>query len=67
MPIVSKPGETLRAMVERHRLLTVKQRELSKLELQLQREKQFNRKVEINSHLRAVKAEVDALTSGQTS
>lgn len=67
MPIAGKPGETLHNLAERHRLIAVRQRELAKLESQLKREKQFNRKVEINAHLREVKAEVDALTSGGNS
>ena len=64
MPVAGKPGETLDALAERHRLMAAKQRELAKLELQLRREKQFNRKVAINAHLRAVKAEVDKLADG---
>lgn len=67
MPVAGKPGETLQALAERHRLLAVKQRELAKLESQLKREKQFNRKVEINANLRAVKAEVDKLANGMIS
>jgi Domain of unknown function (DUF4391) len=67
MPVAGKPGEPLQDLAERHRLMAVKQRELAKLESQLKRERQFNRKVEINAHLREVKAEVDALTSGRNS
>jgi hypothetical protein len=63
IPIKARPGESLQALAERHRCTIVKQRELQKLEAQLKREKQFNRKVELNAHLRAVKAEVDALTN----
>ena len=63
MPIKAGPGESLQALAERHRSMTIKQRELQKLEAQLKREKQFNRKVELNAHLRAVKAEVDGLTN----
>jgi len=65
MPVAGKPGETIQALAERHRNMAVKQRELQKLEAQLKREKQFNRKVEINAHVRTVKAEVEALTSGK--
>jgi Domain of unknown function (DUF4391) len=67
MPIEPRPGESLQALAERHRSMTIKQRELATLENQLKREKQFNRKVEINAHVRAVKAEVNALTSKKTS
>jgi hypothetical protein len=62
IPIEARPGETLQALAERHRSMTIKQRELQKLEARLKREKQFNRKLELNAHLRKVKAEVDALT-----
>lgn len=65
MPVAGKPGETLQNLAERHRIMAVKQRELAKLETQLKREKQFNRKVELNAHVRTVKAEVEALTSGK--
>jgi len=67
MPVTARPGETLQALAERHRLLAVKQREIAKLESQLKRERQFNRKVEINAHLRELKAEVDALTNERNS
>jgi len=67
MPVTARPGETLQDLAERHRLAAIKQRELAKLESRLKREKQFNRRVEINAHLRAVKAEVDALTGGKNS
>lgn len=62
MPVAARPGETLQELAERHRLIAAKQRELAKLEQQLKREKQFNRRVEINGQMREVKAAVDALT-----
>jgi len=65
IPVAGKPGETLQNLAERHRMMAVKQRELAKLEARLKREKQFNRKVELNAHLRTVKAEVEALTGGR--
>jgi hypothetical protein len=65
IPVAGKPGETLQHLVERHRIMAVKHRELAKLEAQLKREKQFNRKVELNAYLRTVKAEVEALTNGK--
>ena len=66
MPIGPRPGESLQALVERHRSMALKKRELEKLEAQLRREIQFNRKVELNAHLRAVKAELVALTDEKT-
>ena len=41
------------------------QRGLTKLEAQLKSERQFNRKVDLNAHGRAVKAAVETLTSGK--
>lgn len=67
MPVAGRPGETLQQLAERHRLLAMKQRELSVIHQQLKREKQFNRRVEINARLRTVKAEVEALTNETTS
>jgi hypothetical protein len=63
MPLEARPGESLQALAERHRSMSIKQRELQKLEAQLKREKQFKRKIELNANMRAVKAEVDALTN----
>ncbi len=65
MPFSGNPGETLQSLVERHRIMAVKQRELTRLEDHLKREKQFNRKVEINAQMRTVKAEIETLTSGK--
>lgn len=66
MPIEPRPGESLQALADRHRCISIKQRELAKLETQLKRENHFNRKVEINAQVRAVKAEVAALTNRKT-
>ena len=65
MPVVGKPGETLQNLAERHRNMAVKQCELAKLEAQIKRERQFNRKVELNAHLRTVKTEIETLASGK--
>lgn len=61
LPIQAWPGETMAALVERHGRITAKQRECRQLEARIQREKQFNRKVELNGQLRALKAELDTL------
>ena len=63
IPIGPRPSESLQELTDRHRVMAVKQRELAKLEARLKREKQFNRKIELNSQLRTVKAEVEALTN----
>ena len=66
MPLEARPGESLQALADRHRIMVTKEREVAKLETQLKREDHFNRKVEINAQLRAVKAEVAALAKNNT-
>jgi hypothetical protein len=55
------PGESLKAQVERINLIRSKEAECRKLEARLQQEKQFNRKVELNRELRALKNELNSL------
>lgn len=55
MPHPRQPGERLQDYVKRMEEIQVKKRELEKCEVRLRREKQFNRKVEINAELRALK------------
>lgn len=54
-------GESIAALAERHRQMAIKQREYRRLEARLFRERQFNRKVEINRQLRELKTELDEL------
>jgi len=61
MPFPARPGETLKEHVERLTQLRVKENESIKLEKRLHREKQFNRKVEINAELRTLKSEIKTL------
>lgn len=61
LPVQARPGESMAALLERHGHITAKQRECRRLEARIQREKQFNRKVELNRQLRAFKAELDTL------
>lgn len=65
MPLPPKGMESLKAHAERLENIQNKQKELGKLETRLQREQQFNRKVEINAQLRALKNELEALSTGQ--
>ena len=60
-PIPAREGESISALAERQRQIASKQRECQRLEGRLHREKQFNRKIELNQQLRALKAELDAL------
>ena len=39
-----------------------KERECEKIEASLEREKQFNRKVELNAEIRTIKNEIESLT-----
>lgn len=61
MPTPARSGETLKDHVERLNQLRGKQYEYTKLEARLLREKQFNRKVEMNSQLRTLKTEIETL------
>lgn len=61
MPFPARPGETLKDHVERLSQLRSKQIEYARLEARLHKEKQFNRKVELNSQLRTIKTGIDTL------
>jgi hypothetical protein len=58
IPTPARAHESLTDLVARIELITVKQREIDKVNSQLAKEKQFNRKVEINAHLRQLKIEL---------
>jgi len=53
--------ETIDELVERAQLIHKRQRELQSLEIKMAREKQFNRKVEINSQIRALRNGLEEL------
>ncbi len=55
IPHPSKTGETLQERVERAETIRSQQQELAKTEASLRKEKQFNRKVEINAEIRTMK------------
>lgn len=61
MPFPARLGETLKDHVERLSQLRSKQTEYARLEARLHKEKQFNRKVEINASLRQLKNELEGL------
>lgn len=61
IPVSARPGETLAALMARHTNITTLQREVQQLQARIQREKQFNRKVELNRQLRERQAELAAL------
>ncbi|MBP2231740.1 hypothetical protein J2847_005059 [Azospirillum agricola] len=64
-PLPSRRGETLRDHMERLEQVRGLEVELGKLERRLAQERQFNRKVEINSKLRAVKDDIARLSAQQ--
>ena len=63
MPFPVRTGESLLAGVDRMERIHVKQRELERCKVRLQKEKQFNLKVAINAELRDLQRELEDLTS----
>lgn len=61
IPLPARPQETLAELVVRVEQAKAKQREVDKTSARLAKEKQFNRKVEINAHLRQLKKDHAAL------
>jgi hypothetical protein len=61
LPHPPRTGESLREHVERMEALQRAELEAQRLEAKLAKEKQFNRKVELNRELRGLKSEVEAL------
>lgn len=61
VPLVARTHEPLHDLIARAEAVSVKSREVAKTEARLSKEKQFNRKVEINSTLRQLKAELEQL------
>lgn len=61
IPLPAREGEPIAVLAERHHQVAIKQRECRRLETRVHREKQFNRKIELNRQLRELKAELDAL------
>ncbi len=63
LTLPARRGESLREQVARHHAIEAKQREARQLETRLGKEKQFNRKVELNARLRALHAEIASITA----
>ena len=62
IPLSARPQETLAELVARVEQAQAKQRELDKTTARLEKEKQFNRKVEINAAVRQLKSELESLS-----
>ena len=63
IPFPLRSGEGLQDFVARMELFRSRQKEMEKCESRLKKEKQFNRKVKINSELLELKKEIETLTS----
>lgn len=63
IPLSNRPGESLAAQVERAVQFRAKEREREELKTRLRKERQFNRKVEINAALRAAKTHLEKLAA----
>ncbi len=62
IPLSHRDGESLQELVGREYRIRQIQRQLKELEAKLKKEKQFNRKVEINGEIRKLSAELEILT-----
>lgn len=62
VPIAPRTQEPLRDLVARTETMMTKAKEVAKAEARLAKEKQFNRKVEINATLRQLKTELEQLS-----
>ena len=60
-PLPFRQGEKLDSLVSRVDLLRIKEHEAEKLENRIKKEKQFNRRVELNRELNELKAEIEGL------
>lgn len=61
MALAPRPNEPLQSMADRASLIRIKENECRQLEARIKKEIQFNRKVELNSTLRARRAELARL------
>jgi len=61
VPMPARQQESLADLVARIEQVTTKQREVERIASKLAKEKQFNRKVEINASLRQLKTELEQL------
>lgn len=61
IPLPPRAGESLEEHIDRFQAIEAKNRERQQLVARLEREKQFNRKVELNAALRVLNAELEIL------
>lgn len=67
MPVSAAAGEDIQTRVARMETIRTKTREMDRIKARLAREKQFNKRVAINSELRAVTQELERLNAGELS
>lgn len=65
IPLVPRQHETLAERIMRIEAIQAKRRELAAAVLKIEKERQFNRKVEINSNLRKLMSELASLEDSQ--
>lgn len=63
MPYPPREGESLKDHAERLSRIQALERECQTLETRLKREKQFNRRVEVNTEVRALRSQLEKLTA----
>ncbi len=61
IPIQSRKNEKLENHIERMGQVIIKNKQISKLKARMNKEKQFNRKVEMNAELRSLNNEIEQL------
>jgi Domain of unknown function (DUF4391) len=61
IPLSPRPGEGIREHIARLIAIEVREKERQQLEVRLDKEKQFNRKVELNAALRSLSREIESL------
>ncbi|WP_413975619.1 DUF4391 domain-containing protein [Stenotrophomonas acidaminiphila] len=61
IPLPARPNEPLRALIERFDKIRATKRELDKIVSALEKEKQFNRKIELNATVRKLRIQLDHL------
>lgn len=61
LPLPQRSGESIRDHVARYTAIQAKEKECQQIEARLNKEKQFNRKVEINAALRTLRQELSDL------
>lgn len=64
IPLQAREGENLERQIERMGLVIAKDKAYEKLEARMNREKQYNRKVEMNRTLNELKTEIGSLKHG---